>query len=256
VWKTKRDLYGLQTVPSARVARHVALLRSRGVTVNEIASAAPCSTSTIARIQVGKALYRATAVRILAVPVPSKPATTGRAYSHTPTVGARRRLQALATLGWSCKALAEHTHLSFHTLRAVYYRDHITTPTNVAITALYDRFWDVPATPSRSSTQTKVNALRSGWVGPLAWDDDDLDNPDATPNLTGGTGRRKVHVDDIEWLLDLYPAITTRDLAARMGVGVTSIQNHLRRKDRRDLLDRLNRNAILATGCGRREPAA
>ena len=247
-WKIKRDLYGLQTMPSAGVWAHVCLLKSRGMTLQEISSVADVATSTLARIRRGEPCYRSTAGRLLAVPVPPF-ATSGRVYSGTSTVGAQRRLQALATLGWSTLALSEHTTVSYHTLRSVYHKPRVMAPTHTAIMGLYDRFWNTPAPPSKSASLTATNAHANGWVGPLAWDDDDLDNPDATPNVSGAPNPRhtnRVHVEDVEWLLDLHPTITTRQVADRLGVGPTAVWNHLKRKGHRELLDVLKRNAELA----------
>jgi hypothetical protein len=63
---------------------------------------------------------------------------------------------------------------------------------------------------------------------------------------TGGSGRLREHVvEDVAWLLEQHPHITVRAIAERLGYRDQSgIQHALRRAGRRDLLERLARNAL------------
>lgn len=60
------------------------------------------------------------------------------------------------------------------------------------------------------------------------------------------TAVKRVHVDDVEWLLECHPTATMAELAPRFGVTPSGLQKALRNEDRRDLLDLLARNAALA----------
>lgn len=93
--------------------------------------------------------------------------------------GTRRRLQALAAIGWSPHLLARE--LGFTATNAVRHlmrtgRGKINTRTAEAVRHLYDRLSMTPG----PSTRARNHARRAGWAPPLAWDDHDLDNP--TPN--------------------------------------------------------------------------
>lgn len=66
---------------------------------------------------------------------------------------------------------------------------------------------------------------------------------------------RIVHVDDVEWLLECNPTLTTQQLAPRFGVHPDTVRRSLSRAGRQDLLDRLTRNAEIAGHNVRRRTA-
>jgi len=80
---------------------------------------------------------------------------------------------------------------------------------------------------------------------PLAWDEDTIDNPAATPDLgdvSPLSGRpNKFSVEDIDFILDNDP-LTIEQLADRLHVTRDTIEHRLSRADRRDLLARMIRN--------------
>lgn len=171
--------------------------------------------------------------------------------------GPSRRLQALAWMGWSLHDVAGQTGVAESSLAVIRRgrRGQTSARAAAAIAEAYDRVCMTPG-PSPS---TAVYARTQGWVGPLAWDEDDIDEPGASPQGVADHGkgwRARINVEDVEELLEEWPTVTTRQLAERFGVGPTAVHKHLTRKGRQDLLDVLNRNAILATNRGRREPAA
>lgn len=105
-------------------------------------------------------------------------------YSDVDATGTVRRFRALACLGWSFQAVSERAGIGRG--RDIASRTTVTRTTAAAVAAIYDELW---ATPPRVATReerivvakTKARALREGWAPPLAWDDDDIDNPDACP---------------------------------------------------------------------------
>ncbi len=104
-----------------------------------------------------------------------------RYLNHAPlsvdATGTRRRLQALAAIGWS---LAEQSRrLGWHdsTAHSVAARKWVWIETAEKVRALYDELAMTPGTNKRASN----DAARKGWPPPLAWSDEELDDPNATP---------------------------------------------------------------------------
>ncbi len=90
--------------------------------------------------------------------------------------GTSRRLQALAYIGWGIESLAEpldmHPH---HISRLRLGRRMIYRRAMIAVARVYDELSMTPG-PDAKAAQ---HARRSGWLGPLAWDDDTIDDPAA-----------------------------------------------------------------------------
>lgn len=122
-----------------------------------------------------------------------------KAYgTHRPVnvdaTGTRRRLQALAVVGWSHRALAARCGVVAEHLQTIRSgrTPRITTNTEQVVMVVYDELWDqTPPTTGRHQsgavTKTRNAATRQGWVGPLDWDDDTINDPTAAPH-TGHTG--------------------------------------------------------------------
>lgn len=191
-----------------------------------------------------------TARKILAAPLIP---TSGHGW--IPSLGTMRRLQALTVMGWSMRDLSERCDLQESTLAALRNPIHKMTRPRFAATVadLYAELSDTRG-PGRYAA---ARARNRGWFPPAAWDDDAIDDPNATPDMgeetkraTGGTGRPVEDlIEDIEWLLRHDPSLTTTQLAHRLGYADKSgIQNALgpKRGNRPDLLARLNRNTEMA----------
>lgn len=102
-----------------------------------------------------------------------------------PAVGARRRLQALATIGYSATTLATSTGITasrLQNIRTDTKHPRIRPETWVKVTEAYDSVWDKPIT-TVAGRRCATWARRSGYVPPLAWDDDSIDDPSASPNV-------------------------------------------------------------------------
>lgn len=84
-----------------------------------------------------------------------------------PVVGAARRLQALATLGWSMDDLAELLRCNRGYLSALrlQYKPRIHVATHRRIDDLYRRLWDKPGPSPRAAADARAR----GWAPPLAW---------------------------------------------------------------------------------------
>lgn len=228
--RVKAHAYGRWNgyVPAGRARAHVLHLMAQGMGLKRIVKVSGVSQGAMWKLVYGKRkadgtqtpskhIRPATEARILAVQQPDL--APGARVDAT---GTRRRLQALATLGWSIEALAAHTGRERQALDAIVKgeRTGTTRQTADAVKDAYDALWNVPRTPGNRHEAAAVSrvrnaAQRAGYAPPLAWDDDTIDNPDATPDL--GTGRRHAttgHVDrmaaiveDVEDLLDAGTAL-------------------------------------------------
>lgn len=102
--------------------------------------------------------------------------------------GARRRLQALVTVGWSLGAIATRTGRTKQSLQQIIdgSRTKLYLHTAAAVRDIYNELWDQkPPQTTRwekaAITRARALADRNGWVGPFAWDDETIDDPTAAP---------------------------------------------------------------------------
>jgi len=100
--------------------------------------------------------------------------------------GVQRRLQALMFNGWSLGLLSARLGCTRQVTRVKLTRDQTTAATVAAVRALYDELWDQqpPETnrfERRNATMARRYARDHGWVPPAAWDDDEIDDPEAVP---------------------------------------------------------------------------
>lgn len=146
-------------------------------------------------------------------------------------IGARRRITALAWLGWSPPALASVTGLPEQVFRSTPYEIARTCGQDALdrIGAAYDLLWDT--TPPRLTAEqqavaeaTAQHARKIGWAPPLAYDDDEIDTPGGGP-VPGWkrSGRPRPQdpggvIEDIEFLRTVgYRQATPAQLGERLG---------------------------------------
>lgn len=150
------------------------------------------------------------------------------------SVGARRRAQALAAIGWPMSDLAARVGMTAGNLSVTIAHPRLSYRHWVAIRDVYDE-WSMTPGPSRKTRQV---AAARGWAPPLAWDDDTIDDPHTDADQGDRRpGRPGVHVDDVEWLIRTGGTWDT--VAARCGVGRSAIEMVCRRSGRVDLIAQL-----------------
>jgi len=139
--------------------------------------------NTFYRIMRGAPITRDTERAILAVRPPA-PVGEIRTLAAVDATGTHRRLQALMWLGWPPGVLEERlgVHLGW-IARSVRCRRQVTLVVEARARALYDELWnvrpeDAGVDPGRARSARSVAA---GFHGPLAWDDDTIDDPQAVP---------------------------------------------------------------------------
>lgn len=226
--------------PAAPVRAHVRTLTTAGLGLPQIAKCSGVHASSISFLLYGKPsknlapprqIVRSNATAILGVTD-----TELAAGARVAAVGAQRRAQALVAVGWSLSELARETGIAPSGLRRVVYEGVVWKATADKITAAYERLWDrAPAqdTPRRRAAVTQARRLaeRKGWFPPLAWDDDQIDDPTAVPDRGLVTGRsdRRVEPDEVEWLRSFG---TSDELIARqLRVSPHSIYTAMRRHE-------------------------
>jgi hypothetical protein len=120
--------------------------------------------------------------------------------------GTIRRLQALVFNGFTYPEIAEELGVDRTCVgHLIHDRPTVHRRTAAAVAALYDRWSmtipvddDVP----RGRGQVRVHerqrglARRHGWAGPLAWDDDTIDDPTAAPHGVYVATRPRTEVDE------------------------------------------------------------
>lgn len=230
-----RSLTGFVTlVDAGPVKAHVAMLRASGVGRRTIAMRAGVSLTVIDRlvgINTEKPANRVrpdTARRILAV-------GTGDLApgAHVDTTGTSRRLQGLVAIGWTQTELARRIGWSVSNLNTLARagRPYVTVDTARLVAVLYD---ELSMTPGPSGRARSV-ASRHGWLPPLAWDDEQLDDPSHEPEDVrrkgisgGGSG---ITLEDIEDARE-QGYRTARQIGWRLGVSRDAVQQILSRAER------------------------
>ena len=153
-----------------------------------------------------------------------------RYLAHRPSLrlestGVSRRLRALVALGYSQSEFARQLDVdpSRVSKLTIGYRVSVNAATAAAVTALYDRLSMTPG-PSRAARDF---AHRRGWMPPLAWDDETIDDPLAVPDA--GHQERIGFVERFTELRELgYSDLV---IAERLDIRPSSLLRQLKRYD-------------------------
>jgi lambda repressor-like predicted transcriptional regulator len=240
VWAKHRELRILDGtwmpfVPIDRARSHIAGLRRQGLSVRSIAHAAGLPLSTVAPIAWPDYHPRRTKVRpeveaaILRV-APRVDALPPGAY--LPAAGTIRRVRALQAIGWPLDQLAARLGVHTQSLsRMCTKANEVTVERARAVLDLYD---ELSMTPGPSE-KTRRRAEREGWAPPLAWDDDEIDDPKAAPHIPD-QGRRGPHsaYSAEEAAALLADGWTLEQIAERFQVKPNTVYQRIRRAEQRE----------------------
>lgn len=167
-------------VDAAPVRERIQHLLAAGMAIDHIAWQAGVDPGGLAAIAAGKTRYTRAHLAAAINRVRPDPRQAPSRHSYVPAVGAVRRLQSLAAAGWDAHRLAERSGLTVHTIRAIHSarQTRVTTRHHLAIAAMWR---DIDITPG-PSVRAQLFAERRGWLPPIAWDEDTIDDPKARPS--------------------------------------------------------------------------
>ncbi len=239
-----------ELVPVETLAAHLAWLSTQTVGWERAAALAGVGRTTIEQILYPSTPRRGTTPRVAAAVLAVLPTLDDLAdAAPTPAAGTQRRLQALMVLGWSLTHIQRACALS--ALGRVLTRDLVTARVARSVRDFYDAHWQAPpaAGPREQSAidRTRARAERAGWLPPLAWDDDTIDDPDL---LAPAAARRpvrswqRIYVDDVGELAT--QGATWVELEHRVGACRNSIEVALTRAGRAELIGRITSNRWVA----------
>lgn len=117
------------------------------------------------------------------------------------STGAVRRIQALVALGWSQSKICVRLGIQRSNFTDISQgrRTEITVAYDKAVRALYAE-WSMQLPPQAghrdriAASRSRNYAKAAGWVPPLAWDDDQLDDPTAVPGAVEAVDMDPVRV--------------------------------------------------------------
>ncbi len=220
-------------VDATQSRAHLERLLGRGWSQDQIAAAAGFDQSTVSVILSGRyqRVHRDTAAAILAVRLDRMPPIPRGFIDST---GTRRRLQALATLGYTLPSIARRVGVSDRNLYEISTRrwGSVRKTTAASVARIYRELSTQPARRSRWSEQARAVAAAEGWHGPMAWDD--IDNPAAEPQPVEPAPDLKrdelaeVRRDEVLHLAGFN--VPPEEIAARLGIGFSTVTGILRQR--------------------------
>lgn len=205
---------GASTVCTGDGSRaHLEALLRAGLTVSMLISLTGLSSRDLALVRRRGVVYVDTAIVDRVLSVPFHPADHRR---MTPVIGAQRRIRGLVAMGFTFEDLARRLRRPVATIASLPGSGLITASLWVAIAKLYDELSMTAVAPDPEIRDWARTIKR--WAPPLAWDDDEIDDPRALPHCPRGPlgvdevaiarrigGEREVALspDDYEVILEL-----------------------------------------------------
>lgn len=246
--RSRKKAYGVVThVPAGPARDHIRSLMDQGMGLRSIVATGAISGGGLTKLLYGKRdehgvlhvtnrIEKARADAILALEC------TLADGARVPALGATRRLQALHALGWSQRLLSKALDVEPSTLTRLTHEmgGSITVATDRTIRSLYKRISMTPPPQDTSMEQASVarakrEAQLNGWAPPLAWDDEDLDDPKARPH---GMRIPVIQISS-QWLLEAQDLLDMGEhplaIAQRIGKKPASISRSAYRYDFRQL---------------------
>lgn len=194
----RTQAYGRPTtdlVDVAPVRAHIEALMASGASLDQISEQAGVSYGVLSRtLYLGQKRMKANSAQAL---LALASVDVSDSLARVEASGVRRRVQALAALGWSISWQARQVGMVPTDLHQIARGNAgATARTAARVRGLYDQYWDVLPEPSRSVSLVRRLASERGYLPPLAWDDDLIDLPD--DEFEAELSRRVSLMDDEE----------------------------------------------------------
>ncbi|UAJ16243.1 helix-turn-helix DNA binding domain protein [Gordonia phage Malibo] len=239
--RTRQKAYGRwesQHVDAQPVRNHIHALREAGISNKRLRELTGVSVNTIQVLMTGrperghgptKKVLRRTADRILAVPVPELAFTVASPGRIVPAIGTTRRLQALVANGYSQRELCRRLGWAWQGNATALFlgrADYVVARRAREVADLFTQLQLLPGTDVRARNRARAN----GWLAPLDWDEDTIDDPDHVPTLDADPPRMSTTLDEFEWLLQCgeIPEVA----AKRCAVQLATIRRYYTREGR------------------------
>lgn len=188
------------------VRDHIRFLRANGLGVKTISKLSGIHAATLGAIMWGRngnppcnRVRRENAAAIFAVKPSLDLLAAGAMIDPLPT---RRRIQALACLGWTWRAIAQEADIDERRVWWFLEGQLITAGNARLIRDVYSRLWDRIPTSDNPHVVAKIRSARAkakrfGWTPPFGWDDIDTDEEPADQGKDRG---RSWVIDELEHL--------------------------------------------------------
>lgn len=243
--RERQILYGRWEpyVDAAPARDHVRALAAAGIGWKRAAQLAGVSTGAMSKLLYGgpadrppsRRIRPQTAAAILAVRPSAQAVAPG---SLVDSAGTHRRVQALVADGRSQARLASQLALTRSNFGTMMRGGKVTAGTARAVRQLYDRLWGKP--PPENGQRERIAAARArnyaaqrGWVPPLGWDDDVIDDPAGKPakgwKRPACSRLRGADLAEDAGQLLARDGYTRPHAAARLGVAPSTLDAALRR---------------------------
>lgn len=243
--------YDAGRVDAEPVRAHVHYLMENGVSYKQVAKLSGVSLSAVGALLYGRPerghgpyprVQKATADKILAVRPSLAVMADGRFIDST---GTRRRIQALVAIGWSLSRIGQRIGIAPSNMSTFMQASQCTAGKARAVQAMYNELWNQPQTGTDhrskiSASRAKKHAQTNGWVPPLAWDDETIDDPNAVPASSEQTllVHGEVRVEEIDFLI--RSGAGQAEILARSGFrNLKSLERLCHRYGRGDIVHRV-----------------
>lgn len=243
--------YDSGRVDADPVRVHLRYLMDNGISVKRTAALTGLASSAVSAILYGRSerghapyprVLKTTAEKILAI----RPTLENMAPGHVVDgTGTGRRLQALVAIGWSMSRLGQRLGIEIGNMGRVVTGGPVTAARAVAVKALFEELWNQPQEGHEQRSRISANRARNyararGWAPPLAWDDETIDDPSATPEGFQELSRfvpAEDRIADVEHLLS--SGVIGDELVSRSGFNsFSSFEKFVYRQGRGDLAAR------------------
>lgn len=199
--RERQKVYGRydKYVSAARARTHCLHLMDQGMGLKQIAKQPGIAQGTLWKLVYGKRradgtqvaskrILRTTEEAILAIGL------TLASGARVEGTGTRRRLQALHAIGYPMAFLGRELHITnIHRTVHGYDGGLVLKATADNTVELYDRLSMTPNNPLEwrdkiAASRSRTYAKSHRWLPPLAWDDDQIDDPTHVPVVEQGEG--------------------------------------------------------------------